>query len=418
MQSLLNKYVNACLLLAPVLVVSAHRVVTFLLLVSFFLWLFWARKQQPEMSSHQRWLFFSAAGVFGVAALSLVLAGFSGEGHRELEKYLRLMLCYPMMAITMVAARKAHLFWFGVVIAGVTAGATSVYDVYWLSKLRANGLDTLNPIFFGSYSLLFAFLSFNAFFWLGARGFTYSRWLALLGVLGGTTGLLLSGSRGGAVAVPVYMSVVFLFFLLTRNFRGATAFLLVAIIAIGSFFYAAPSLMRDRLADIVLEYEGYIERGEDRTSIGWRLYMWETSIYAFFDKPLLGHGVGNFQGLPYKSFLRDEYQEELNTSGHAHSEYFQTLATRGIVGMVPLLALLLIPAHLSLRLLRDRNIIYGVSLLGTVAGFSVYALTDVVFMKSTGADTYAMLVSLLVVLGINAGSEAGDEKPLGESTTA
>ncbi len=398
MDSKLDKFANGCLLLVPFFVIGLHRAVTIVLLASFVIWLWWGRKKTYEISNFQRWFFYSGALVFLVALAMLVWADFPEKGHRELEKYLRLMLCYPFIVMLTLARTKAHFFWIGIAVAGVVTGIVAVVDEFVLGKVRANGLGTLNPIFYGNYSILFSFLSLLGAFWFRGQNDNRYFYLGIIGAAGGFVALVLSSSRGGAIAIPIYGILCLAFFIANKNYRAVAACVLMAVAITASLVFAS-SMMRDRFLVISDEINAYIVEGNEKSSVGLRLYMWETAWHAFVEKPIIGHSTGKFSGLPYKSTLRDSYPEENNPHGHAHNEYLQTMATRGLLGLAPLLLLLFLPLLLGLRFVRKKNIFYGFSLIGVSLGFAIYGLTDMIFMKSTGADTYVYLVSALMVLG-------------------
>jgi len=85
--------------------------------------------------------------------------------------------------------------------------------------------------------------------------------------------------------------------------------------------------------------------GENKvTSLGHRFEIWKSSIDSFIKKPVFGwgnHGVRLSQEQQYKSGLITKAAYDFN--GHAHNQFLDEMAKRGIIGFSTLLALFLFP---------------------------------------------------------------------------
>ena len=398
MKGKLNYFVNGVLLISPALIIYTHQLVTALLLISFIVWLFLAKKRPYYLGWDQYALFICSASIFLFALLLLALAGWPDSGFRELDNYSHFLLFYPFVAILARNRANAYLFWLGVAFVGVLGGVTAAIEVLLLGKPSANSFGSLNQIFYGNYSGLLAFLTLFGSFWFTERGDRLGTWLSLAGVVGGLTGLIFSDSRGGIVAIPIFIALCLAYLAIKKSYRLLAFSLVIACVSGGGLLFSASS-MKGRLMLIDQEVRAYVVEGNDKTSVGLRLYMWETAWHAFTEKPVLGHGPGHFQGLPYVSFLREHHPQENNSHKHAHSEFLHTAATKGLVGLVPLLGILIIPLMTAIKFIRRRNLIYGFALACIPCGFAIYGMTDTVFLRSTGVDTYMLLISILTVLG-------------------
>ena len=378
MKGKVDHFVNGVLLISPVFIVYVHQLATALLLISFIVWLLLAKKRPHHLEWDQYALFICSASIFLFALLLLALAGWPASGFRELDNYLHFFLFYPFVTVLAMSRANAYLFWLGIAVTGVLSGVTATLEILLLGKLSANAFGSLNPIFYGGYSGLLAFLALFGRFWFADRSDRFGTWLSLAGVVGGLTGLIFSGSRGGIVAIPVFMVLCLAYLAIKKSYRLLAFTLVIACVSGGGLLFSTSS-MKGRLTLIDQEVEAYIVEGIDETSVGLRLYMWETAWHAFTEKPILGHGPGHFQDLPYVSFLREHHPQENNPHKHAHSEFLHTAATKGLVGLVPLLGLLIIPLITAVKFIRRRNLIYGFALACVPCGFAIYGMTDTVF---------------------------------------
>lgn len=117
---------------------------------------------------------------------------------------------WPALAAGLLVWLRCHEpaachWWLGICAGALGACVVALYDRLVLAQPRA-GIE-INAIPFGNLALLLGFLSLMAVLWWSCRGPRggRSRWLlslALLGALSGFLASLLSGTRGGWVAVP------------------------------------------------------------------------------------------------------------------------------------------------------------------------------------------------------------------------
>lgn len=395
--------------LVPICAVSFHQYVTVVLAVSFFSWLVMRKKTTVNFDVRGRHWFWFILAFFCVSLLSLVISGEYDAGAKELDKYSRLLLCWPLMYILARFKWHSSVFWLGVAMAGMYSGLSSFIDVFVLNVDRANSFGMLNPIFFGGFSLLFGFLSFIGSLMFIKEQKKKCAALCFLGSLGGCVAVIFSGSRGGLLAFPYLAVLGAIYLLFFKHFKVFFFLLVLALIGIGTVA-TKPNSMTHRIDIVDDEVSGYINDGKVNTSVGLRLFMWETAWYGFLDKPILGHGPGSFSGLPYKSFLRSEYKETVNLNSHAHSEYLHNMVTKGFLGLVTLLGVFLMPFALSISFMMQKKYEIGIALSGVVGAFMIFSLTDMALMRGSGADLFTFLVSVLFVIGSRK-SDVGSTPP-------
>lgn len=187
----------------------------------------------------------------------------------------------------------------------------------------------------------------------GAYAFTrlmgdWRRLLATFGVVIAVASLLLSGSRGGMVAMLAETIIFgFIAFHLKLGKRLAYAMLATAlalIAGIGLSMWMNPGYVSKRMASIV-----NFSKAPELT-LGQRLLVTRDTLRMAGEHPWLGTGLGSFMiAFPrYQSFPDSAIWE------HAHDDYAEALAETGIVGGLLLLAGLWFFFHEAFGRLRER----------------------------------------------------------------
>lgn len=136
-------------------------------------------------------------------------------------------------------------------------------------------------------------------------------------------------------------------------------------------------------------------------NVGQRLEMWRAAWHLFLRHPLLGVGLGAYQAQSRELVSQHDIATFVGTYDHPHNDYFNALASAGILGLLALLAVLVVPLAGFVRALRRRDArARAVGLAGalTVVGFAIYALTDTVFLHSMMITWYVIYMALFVAL--------------------
>jgi O-antigen ligase len=255
----------------------------------------------------------------------------------------------------------------------ICAISTSIYDILLIIEHpnRHEGLLT-EPITRGNMGMLFGLLSYVSFFAMTNKAWQY---LAIIGFMSGVGLSILSGSRGGWLALPfVLLTSYFLVIQYTqfkRFFWIAVASIIVIVVALWSFLP-----IESRLFDMVRDIKAYMN-GDTYTSLGARFEAWRASVYAFLDKPIMGWGVNSFDH--YVVHYNNIELTKATTLGNAHSDIFHFLGSLGILGIVSFSLITIIPFYYLFVHLRDDNInlekrilvLLGFTLIETMLEFSL-----------------------------------------------
>ncbi|MFC7090482.1 O-antigen ligase family protein [Halomonas salifodinae] len=287
---------------------------------------------------------------------------------------------------------------------GVSGGAIggmllALYQTQWLNMGRADGF--LYSINFGYLNAMLMALA------LGLLPGSTRRWGLLLAAVAvaAVVAVTLSGTRGAMLAI---LGVVVLLLLLNLRRVGVVrslGILLLGIIGLVGAYQGLP-VVEQRVDKGVAEVQAILDGNlqERGSSTGHRIQLWVAAWEAFKQRPSIGLSY------PEREALNDELVEagavipwvDGVSRGHAHSQYFEMLATGGVVGIIALLGYLLMPAlYHGWRWRRQPDNAFALAGLGFTVAVAICGLTEVLLQQEMIAAFYAYMQAVLVALGIS-----------------
>ena len=326
---------------------------------------------------HTRWVLL--AFLLQLADIAW-LAVSRGHGISDIDGPLRTCLAVAAMLVVQAASPPARWLWLGAAGGAAAALAFDTWQRLALGVERPGGL--MNPITFGDLSLCLALLSLagavdagkgaEAGRWLRSSG---QRWMAAAGAACGLAASLLTGSRGGWLALlPPALLLTPLacrIGLLPRRRLLAMALLAGALAAAA---YAIPRTgVRERVEFTISETRLYLAGDPTPTSLSVRLELWKAGAMLVRERPWAGRDT-----LVYKQRMREWIaQGKLSPAvfappepPHMHNDVLQVLVTRGVTGLLAWGGMLAAPACFFWRRLRLRQrgaaALAGRELVGTV----------------------------------------------------
>jgi O-antigen ligase len=209
---------------------------------------------------------------------------------------------------------------------------------------------------FGSFTLLFALLSFTAltFFW--SRLSLLSRLISSLGVLIGIYLSVKSGSRTGWVNMPVCLFIWALGFSHPIYGRLKTLSILVLMIVMaGMFIHSSPHFTSKILATIneILNY--HLDINQTEGSVAVRISFYRMAIFYFSQNPIQGWGDLGWKELinsPEIVRYGSEYARGFPKHGF-HNEILTSSVRSGIWGLLSSTAFFLFPIIWAVKVLRQ-----------------------------------------------------------------
>lgn len=282
---------------------------------------------------------------------------------------------------------------FSINSAAIAIGLLAIYQRYYLGHESA--FLHMMRIQAGDIAMSMGLFSLLTYFYYKKQGFSdfWVSW-ALLASLMGISASFFSWARGGWVALPLLA----IYYLIKnkppwRCVLGVKPLALSVLLTVVVIQSGVINRMQTAGKDIV-SYQS----GNKETSLGTRFELWKFAISAFKDKPLLGWGERQMK-TAQANYVREQPTTlpVITRLSHAHNQYFDELAKRGLVGLVAFLVLLGLPFFLFFQ---QRNARYAdvrlLSQLGMMHLFllAVYCLSQGFFVHNSGLLFYALMTTI------------------------
>ena len=348
---------------------------------------------------------------FGAAVIEFLWHGLDLRTLDRPSRFIFALCVIPLLA--QYPPRLDHL-WAGFAIGALGAGIWACQQVFVEGMARARG-DT-QTIQFGNIAMLMGAISLAGFLWLRQqkRSEKIFKTLMLAGFAGGVTASMLSGSRGGWLALPVCIAITLYAcyarkFQLTKVRSTGLAVLSVGFIAVLSF--ASDTLIQKRLNLAFQEAEEYFTEAEATTSIGVRFEMWKAAAELGYERPILGWGSVEIEKAKAKLAQAGRVNSAVLQFTHAHNDFLDNWQKRGLLGLGALLALYFVPLFFFIKRLKAGGAnSWPVALAGVMMCISyiIFSLSQGFLEHNSGVMVYAFLLVTLWVLSVE--SEKADNQ--------
>lgn len=383
-------------LVVALLVATPIRVHAFIGLLVLYALAFLIANRRQLVLTRADWLVMLALCAYAIGHLpGFIMSGFSS---RYLSTGLHMMALIPIYLMLRAVldehwlrGYRAGLEWAAVV--GAIAGLLlALYQVLIQGNGRADGF---------LFHINFGYLVASLFFLLVAMVPSSIRrgWL-VAGAAAALVATALSTSRGALFAVPLVAGFLVLlhwrYLGIRRIAISAAAFMAVAVVG-----YLLIPQVEQRVDLTVDEVVRTLKGDFSNNSAGGRVQLWYAAIEAFKERPLVGLTYDERETLN-QSLVEDTIVSRWSASisrGHAHSQYFEAMATGGLVGLMALAVYLLLPGlyFLSRYLVSRDNPYHFIGLLFS-AGFIVFCLSEVALQHEMIGTYYAFMLLVLFVL--------------------
>lgn len=313
-------------------------------------------------------------------------------------QYVFLVVLSVLVLATVTQASPNGVLW-GMVVAALLAAWHGFYDTVIQGMSRASGLSGF-PIRFGNWSMIIAMLLvlFSA---LSTQMRVRSRVCLLALAMLAMFASMASGSRSSLLPLPLLI-VMLLTFRKDRFHRWILVVGLMGTILSAVILLNSDTLQQKlRLTEIVHDIE-QVKKSNFDTSIGARFGMWEAAWEMFLRHPVIGIGITEYQPELKRMISRGEIPA-FHPWNHAHSDILHSMATRGIVGLLVYLGIILGPLVFFIRCLRHAISIgdahqrahaaAGILTIGSVLAFGLVSV--VIYKSAFNGMTYALLVCVL-----------------------
>ncbi|WP_036184103.1 O-antigen ligase family protein [Marinobacterium lacunae] len=286
-----------------------------------------------------------------------------------------------------------------------------LYVCGWQTCSRFGGFT--NPIFFGMFSVCMAVFSTYLACALNKQ---WQRWSLYLSAVVFCAAAALTQTRGVMLAFAPLLLIYAFYLYRHKVFSAKRALLTLTVVALigGVAGYESGAYKRflkvdDELAPALSDTaNGHAYR----SSVGFRVLMWKYAVAVAQEHPLFGAGKERFQQYKKDWIEQGRFPPalvEYLPGAHAHNQYFQEIAMRGLIGLSALCALLIVPAVRSLQVIRARGAEWaGYISLSLVVAFATFNLTEVAMKHPEKIAIFTVLVFVALNLGRDRQIPAGD----------
>jgi O-antigen ligase len=295
-------------------------------------------RHELRLEKEDRWFF---AFLFSYPLILLLAVVVQGGKWSALDYPWRALALIPIVLSLRTLKAKISLpqAWaLGWIVGSIGAGAIAAYLVFWQGWLRV-GSQITNEIPYGQIA---AVMALGCLLLLGQRRAVWQSLLCVVAGLAALFALASSGTRGAWLGFGFALLCCGIL-AIRWNWRRIMAALIGVTMVMAYLQTFAP--VQTRLDSLQSEIQSY-QSGNSYTSLGVRLDLWLQSYELARPQPLLGIGPGNFKTALAPKIAAKPYLAEFS---HAHSQYFDTLANAGFVGLAALLLSFFGPLYLFWR---------------------------------------------------------------------
>ncbi|WP_049723497.1 O-antigen ligase family protein [Gilvimarinus polysaccharolyticus] len=312
------------------------------------------------------------------------------------EEPSRFLLTIPVLLLLLAYPPRQSYWWSALIIGTLAGGILALWQILVENRVRAGGF--MNPIQFGNLSLLMGVLCLTGIGWAREQRHATLWWAALcVAALAGATASLLSGARGGWLALPVMLAL--LYWAYRRYLPKRTLALTLAVFASGLIaLYIIPQTgVQARIDRAISDYQEYSSGVHMSSSVGMRLEMWSAGIALATKQPLLGWGESAY-GEKLTGMIEDDRSRVIiNQYDHVHSDSLDAFLRRGLLGLFALLLVYAVPFALFARkfVRGGAGDPYAIAGLILVASIATFGLTQAFFRHNSGVTVYLFYMVVL-----------------------
>lgn len=340
-----------------------------LLIVGSFYYL--ARRPAISLTRDDKIMVALMLSVFVVGAISW---RYHGNDLQSLDLPSRYLLAIPIFLLML--AHPVKLSWLnaGFIVGGIAAGTVAAWERYSLGAERAAGFT--GGIQFGDLALMMAVFCVAAFVasdWLFRKPALW-RAASLLGIAGGSYASIMSGARGGWVAIPFVVLVFCAAYLRRSNVKWIVATLL-GLLAVSVIAVSTVPMVESRYERAIEDVQMY-RQGDTESSLGARFEVWRALTVIIPQKPYMGWSEAGYKSEKERLVASGAFTTSVTKLANTHNTFLEVWVLQGLLGLMPVLALLALSLVYFGRRLRSADpvaqylAVCGVSLVGCFVIFS------------------------------------------------
>lgn len=361
------------------------------------------RRHWPEI----RWVVLAFLFNFALVLLYYVLR--PEQPLSSLEKPLRMLCAASALAMVLLARPPSRALWWGVIAGAVGAMCFVGWQRIVLAMERPGGM--INAITFGDIALTMGMVALAATIDFRREG--KSVLWPLLGGLAGILALVMTGTRGGwiALALAALLCMRLAHLGSSRNVR----LLIGAGVALAAVLYFVPATEVQLRVQQGIDDVRRWESGEYKfTNMGIRLELWKGAGMLIAQHPWVGQDPAVAHEQVVRWVKDGTLSDVALAPQHLHNDVLQALASGGVFGLLALIGILAAPfaffaRQAKLAALRGAPP-NAPALAGMLValGYFAFGLTEMMFWSGKACIFYALMIFILMGLSLNQKEEFGN----------
>ncbi|MCD1648060.1 O-antigen ligase family protein [Marinobacter adhaerens] len=313
--------------------------------------LLFRKSQWPRLKAESSVLVAVLALFFGVWVLDVILRGESASGLDRPSRFLAAIVAF--FWLLRYPPRQA-VFWLCLVVGAFGAAGIAVWERFVEDAARASGYN--HPIQFGNLSMMFGLLCLCGAGWaVGQRNRVVWFCLLFTGFLCGFLASILSGSRGGWVSLPFAVLVLYFFYRPWLNKKVMSGIVMAGLVLVAVAYFVPQTGVQDRVMQVYYDVKLHSE-GKVNTPVGTRLEMWKAAAVMIAERPFTGWGQPGYEARMEVFADNGVIDRDILQYNHAHNEFLDITAKRGIGGLLSLLSLYFIPVIVFWRTIKGEGL--------------------------------------------------------------
>lgn len=284
------------------------------------------------------------AGLFlAMAVMWYFLSALDG-GIGQWDRPLKFILAAACLLFAMCFPPVVRVFLWGIPLGSAGAGFMALWQVVVQGMDRATGYT--NAIQWGNMALLLSCFSclYAAVFWR-ERSVPW-RLMVLVSAALGALASLLSGSRGGWLALVLVLPMLMVLVRMYRpQFFGRLLLGAAALLVVLAGVLASMPRLSERVDEVYQNVHTYLHTGNSNTSLGIRLEQYRLAVQMIGEKPLLGWGMRGYVEEMHRRVDSGAYGQAIREYNFIHNDFLDIWVKLGVPGV-------LLQAALFIALLR------------------------------------------------------------------
>jgi len=332
-------------------------------------------------------------GYFAVMVLSVALSSESTVEWTHLSRKIQFLLA-PFVGLILynidVPIKKVIS---SIKIGTLIAGAIVVVEYIWGVDGRLSGM--FNPNSFADMLSIMLLVVMVSIVKESKKKYLWS----LVAVLLATVAMVLSGARGSMLSFLLMLPLVgYMLYITNTNHRMRIFVVLASTISVFAFTSISLTNLQDRVSDATRDIDRWESTPEVSSSVGNRLEMYRSGLWAFAYSPWVGYGYREANRVASR-YATVGAENGVSRHTHLHNEILTNMVSAGALGLVALLLLYLLPLRKFIINLREKReiqqsmigvvLIVGYLLLGMTHGMLEWEYENSFFL-------YFLAISLLL----------------------